>query len=231
MRAHPSDSELANDPGVELLAGLAAIGTAVAGIAYAVAFVGLKSNLWSAVFLLLGSALSLFVLVAVYERFRAIEPRIARWALIVAAIGAAGGLIHGGYDLASTLHPEFATSGLPNPVDPRGLLTFGASGVALLTGAWLVTLSRDLPGWAAWLAGLTGLALMATNSRPNRIRALTFVIARTHGRFARSSTEIAERAMMMTMTNARSDATPNGIGCWKTIVKSCTGESLPRNRL
>ena len=126
------------------------------------AFVGLKSNLWSAVFLLLGSALSLFVLVAVYERFQAIEPRIARWALIVAVIGAAGGLIHGGYDLASTLHPEFATSGLPNPVDPRGLLTFGASGIALLTGAWLVTLSRQLPAWAAWLAGLTGLALVAT---------------------------------------------------------------------
>ena len=162
MHAHGTDTDLSNDPGVELLAGLAAIGTAVAGVAYAVAFVGLKSNLWSAIFLLVGSALSLFVLVAVYERFASIEPRIARWALIVAVIGAAGAAIHGGYDLSIQLHPEAATTGLPNPVDPRGLLTFGASGIALLTGAWLVTLSRELPTWAAWLAGATGLALLAT---------------------------------------------------------------------
>lgn len=150
------------DADVERLAGYAAILTAIAGVGYAIAFVIVKSDLFSAIFLLAGSVLSLFVLVAVYERFRAIQPTFARVALVLAAVGAAGAAIHAGYDLANTLHPEAASSGTANPVDPRGLLTFGASGLALLAGGVLVTRVAGLPSWAPALAYATGLALIVT---------------------------------------------------------------------
>lgn len=146
----------------ERLAGYAAILTALAGVGYAVCFVVLKSDLGSAVFLLVGSVLSLVVLVTLYGRFRDLEPTLARVALVLAAVGAAGAAIHGGYDLANTLHPAGAPSGMANPVDPRGLLTFGASGLALLVGGLLVARMSGLPTWAPWLAWATGLALIVT---------------------------------------------------------------------
>jgi hypothetical protein len=146
----------ATGEGTERLAGYAAILTALAGIGYAVCFVILKSDLGSAVFLLVGSVLSLGVLVTLYGRFRDVEPTLSRVALVLAAIGAAGAAIHGGYDLANTLHPAGAPSGTANPVDPRGLLPFGASGLALLVGGLLVGRLRGLPTWAPWLAYATG---------------------------------------------------------------------------
>jgi hypothetical protein len=150
------------DADVEQLAGYAAIVAAIAGVGYAVAFVVVKSDVFSALFLLIGSALSLVPLVTVYGRFRNAQPTLARWALIMAAIGAAGAAIHGGYDLANALHPEDAVSGVANPVDPRGLLTFGASGVALLIGGYLVGLVTGLPTWSRWLVWATGAALIVT---------------------------------------------------------------------
>src|SRR5437868_1565914 len=67
------------DADVEQLAGYAAILAAIAGVGYAVAFVVVKSDLFSAVFLLVGSALSLVPLVTVYGRFRNAQPTLARW--------------------------------------------------------------------------------------------------------------------------------------------------------
>ena len=154
--------EIPTDGEVEELAGYAALATAAAGVGYAVAFVGVKSALWSAVFLLGGSALSIFVLVTVYQRFRSVQPTIALWALLFGLAGAIGAAIHGGYDLTNELHPDSALSGFPNPVDPRGLLTFGASGIALLIGGFLVARVPSLPTWARWLAYAAGLALVAT---------------------------------------------------------------------
>ena len=53
--------------------------------------------------------------------------------------GALGAAIHGGYDLADVLHPYT----VPRPmrraqIDPRGMLTFGASGLGLWVIAWLI---------------------------------------------------------------------------------------------
>lgn len=161
MTKNASVLEVPTDAEVEELAGYAAMLTAIAGIGYAIAFVVVKSGLWSAIFLLGGSAISIFVIVTVYQRFRSVQPTVALWALAFAIIGAAGAAIHGGYDLANELHPDELT-GFPNPVDPRGLLTFGASGIALLIGGFLVGRVPGLPAWARWLAFAAGFALIAT---------------------------------------------------------------------
>ncbi len=147
---------------VDTLAGYAAFLTALAGVGYAFAFVIAKNALSSAIFLLAGSAISLFVLTTVYRRLRDIEPAIATTAFVFAAIGAAGAAIHAGYDLANELHPDVALTGFPNPVDPRGLLTFGASGLALLMGGFLVARRASFPMWARWLAFAAGTALLVT---------------------------------------------------------------------
>jgi hypothetical protein len=162
MAQKRSGLEVPTDRDVEELAGYAALATAAAGVGYAIAFVVVKSGLWSAIFLLGGSALSLFVLLTVYRRFRSVQPTMALWALVFGAIGATGAAIHGGYDLANVLHPDLALTGFPNPVDPRGLLTFGASGIALLIGGFLVGRIPGLPAWARWLAFAAGLSLVAT---------------------------------------------------------------------
>jgi hypothetical protein len=162
MAERTSTPAIPTDADVDELAGYAALLTAAAGVGYAIAFVGLKSALWSAIFLLAGSALSIFVLTTVYQRFRSVHPIVALWALVFALAGAIGASIHGGYDLANELHPDQALTGFPNPVDPRGLLTFGASGIALLIGGYLVARTPGLPTWAPWLAFVAGLALVAT---------------------------------------------------------------------
>src|SRR5438105_10801903 len=41
--------------------------------------------------------------------------------------------IHGAYDLANVLHPPTSPAvDFPNAVDPRGVLTFGLAGIALI---------------------------------------------------------------------------------------------------
>jgi hypothetical protein len=162
VKQHGHGRDTGTDETMEELAAYAALTTAIAGVGYAVAFVIVKSAIWSAVFLLGGAVLSLIVLVTVYQRFRGIHATLAQLALILAALGAAGAAIHGGYDLANELHPDNALTGFPNPVDPRGLLTFGASGIALIVASELVRRDPSLPAWARWLALVAGVSLVAT---------------------------------------------------------------------
>ena len=84
--------------------------------------------------------------------------------LVLVVIGSAGAMAHGGYDLANLLHPPTADvlgdAGLPNPVDPRGLLTFGASGLGLLVLAALARGNAILPRGLATLGMVVGLLLV-----------------------------------------------------------------------
>jgi hypothetical protein len=50
---------------------------------------------------------------------------------------------------------------LPNPVDPRGLLTFGVAGAALFVVAWLISRSRQFPKGLGYLAYLSAVLLLA----------------------------------------------------------------------
>src|SRR2546421_9361767 len=125
--------------GFERLAGYCAIGSGIGGFVYSVAFVliarpapALGAGL-SWVLLMIGGFLAAVVMVALYERFRDVDRSLALLALLLATIGALGSAIHGGYEVANLIHPPATSpSDLPNPLDPRGLVTFGFTGLGLL---------------------------------------------------------------------------------------------------
>lgn len=84
--------------------------------------------------------------------------------LALALMGAFGAVAHGGYDLANTLNPPAADvitdAGLPSPVDPRGLLTFGVSGLGLLVLAAEARRSGALSRRVSNLGIVLGLMLV-----------------------------------------------------------------------
>lgn len=144
-------------------AGVCALMTGVVGLLYAISFIVLRNTLLSSLFLMLGGLLSLGVLSAVYQRFTEKYPAFARWAFLLSVAGAAGALIHGGYDLANALHPQALTAaeaGLPNAIDPRGLLTFGIAGLALFLIAWLIGRDSSFPRALSYWGYVTGVLLV-----------------------------------------------------------------------
>jgi hypothetical protein len=160
------------DSTFEHWAGLAAIAAGIGGVVYAVAFLGgvvLGANpalgmLVASITLMLGGVLSLVVLVAVYRRVSAVSHGIALIGLALALMGAFGAVVHGGYDLANVLNPPAADvitdAGLPSPVDPRGLLTFGVSGLGLLVLAAEARRSGALSRRVSNLGVVLGLMLV-----------------------------------------------------------------------
>ena len=116
------------------------------GLLYAVSFIVLQDDLLSGLFLMLGGLLATAALTALFHRVREGDPSLALWALGLVIFGALGSVIHGGYDLANAIHPPATpNTDLPNPIDPRGLLTFGVSGIGLFVMAWLIGRTAGLP--------------------------------------------------------------------------------------
>ncbi len=150
----------------ERFAGFCAIGTGLGGFVYSVAFVLIArvapdfgSNL-SWLLLMLGGLLSTPVLIALYLRLQTTDQAFALLALLLGVVGALGSAVHGGYGLANAIHPpEGGLPSLPSQVDPRGLLTFGVTGIALLVFAWLVGRSPRFPKGLSYL-GLTAAVLL-----------------------------------------------------------------------
>ena len=127
-------------------AGICAVLAGFSGLLYAVAFVVLQNALLSGLFLMLGGLLATAVLTALFHRVRDVDPSLALWALGLVIFAALGSVIHGGYDLANAIHPTATpNTDLPNPIDPRGLLTFGVSGIGLFVMAWLIGRTAGLP--------------------------------------------------------------------------------------
>lgn len=138
----------------ERFAGLCAIFAGVVGFLYAVSFIVLHSVLLSSLFLLLGGLLFTVVVTAVYQRLIATDAAYALWAFLLSGVGALGTLIHGGYDLANALHPEALDAALanaPSSIDPRGLLTFGLTGLGLLVISWLIGRGGAFPKGLSYL--------------------------------------------------------------------------------
>ena len=81
------------------------------------------------------------VFVRLYEEFKKTNQSFVLWIFLLSLLAAAGMIIHGGYDLANAINAPspnlLAEANLPNQVDPRGLLVFGLSGLALFGWAWL----------------------------------------------------------------------------------------------
>ena len=145
----------------ERFAGVCAIGAGVAGFLYAVAFILLRNDLLSALFLLLTGLLSTTALVVVYRRMRLTDADFALWGLVLGVVGALGAAIHAGYDLANAINPPTsALLDLPSQIDPRGLLTFGVAAIALFVVSWLIGRGRQLPVGLSYLGYLSALLLL-----------------------------------------------------------------------
>lgn len=145
----------------ERFAGVCAVLAGVAAFLYAVAFIVLQNDLLSGLFLMLTGLLSTAALVAVYERLRETDAAFALFALLLGIAGALGSAVHGGYDLANTINPPPSVPDLPNPVDPRGLLTFVVAGIALFVVAWLITRGGQFPKGLGYLGYASAVLLIA----------------------------------------------------------------------
>ena len=149
-------------PAFERFAAVCGIAAGITSFCYASAFILLRNNLLSALFLLLSGVLTSAVLVAVYGRLRDTAPDFARLGALLTLAGAGGSLIHGGYDLAVALSPSAAANvDLPNPVDPRGLLTFGVMGLGLFLIVALMPQSKQFPRTLVAVGYLLAILLVA----------------------------------------------------------------------
>lgn len=151
----------------ERFAGACAMLVALGGVGFAIAFVFTVrtaprgADYASDLFLLGGGLVSAVVMIAVYQRLRATDPSFALLGLLLGVVGAVGSCIHGGFDLATLVKkPAGSITNFPaNAVDPRGLLTFGFTGLALLVISWLIVRGALLPRRLGYL-GFVGGALL-----------------------------------------------------------------------
>jgi len=150
--------------------GLCAILAGIFGFLYSAAFIVLaRSNaqlggLLASLFLLLGGLSASAALIALFQRVQATDEGLATWGRALAIVGAVGSVIHGGYDLANAIHvPEndpLNLANLPSAIDPRGLLTFGIAGIALIIAAGLMVRSKNLPTNLGYLGYILGVVLV-----------------------------------------------------------------------
>jgi hypothetical protein len=155
------------------LAGACAIGAGLASFAYSVAFIGLvvsgaapdPGRLLAALALLVGASLTVVTFAGVYRILLDSAGGLALLALLLGVTGSLGAAVHGGYDLAVALHPPSGDLGaageLPHPIDPRGLLTFGVTGIGTLVVAWLIGRQPAFPRALGYLGYLAGSLLVA----------------------------------------------------------------------
>jgi hypothetical protein len=98
---------------------------------------------------------------ALYRRLRDVDAGFALVAFMFGFAGALGSTIHGAFDLANFFHPPAAlASDVPSAVDPRGVLTFGLSGLALLVFARLMSRDGGFPARLALLGYVSGVLLV-----------------------------------------------------------------------
>ena len=147
--------------------GATAIVVGIGGFLYSVSFVIVARSspdagrFLSSLFLMLGGVLGIQVMAALYRRLRDVDAGFALAAFMFGFAGAVGSAIHGAYDLANVLHPPTSPlTDLPNAVDPRGLLTFGLAGIALIVIARLMTRGGGFSRGLALLGYLSGILLV-----------------------------------------------------------------------
>jgi hypothetical protein len=144
----------------EKFAGWGAVLAGLSGFLYSISFIVLQSELLSALFLMLGGLFSTSALIALYQRLRGTESGFALLGLLLSLSAVLGSAIHGGYDLANAIHPPASGTGGPNPVDPRGLLTFGVSGLGIFLLSWLMTQDMSLPKRLASLGYVSAILMI-----------------------------------------------------------------------
>ena len=134
-------------------AGSCAIAAGGLTLVYSVSFIVLANEPLSSFCLLANGLLSTAVLVALYQHVRGTDASFALWGLLLGLAGSIGSALHGGYDPAAVLHEHGPVDpSLPSAMDPRGLLTFGVTGIGLWVFAWLIVRGGQLPRALAYLA-------------------------------------------------------------------------------
>jgi hypothetical protein len=147
------------------LVGVSAILAAVVSVGYSITFaLALRgaqgTELPSALLLMALGLLGIVVTVALYERLSNLDPGFALLGLVFGAVGGAGALIHGAHDLSRLVGPEQVPGGPVNPVDPRGVLTFGLTALAILVFARLMAAGTYFPARLKWVGYALGAFLM-----------------------------------------------------------------------
>jgi hypothetical protein len=150
-------------------AGICAYVVGIGGILYSAAFVvyvkaGSKAAATASwLLLMLGGLVTIVVAVALYLRLRESDQGFAMVGLLFGLAGGLGAALHGGFDLARIIHPAGTRVDVPNYVDPRGLLTFGLAGLAILVFSWLIRRGGGgLPRGLGRLGYLLGILLVLT---------------------------------------------------------------------
>jgi hypothetical protein len=141
------------------LVSLSAFGAGLSGLLYAYFFIIAQNVLLSSIFLALSGVFALKVFVGLYMYLKEVDQGYAILMAILGFLGAAGTLLHGGYDLANALNPA-ATQLTLNPADPRGLLAFGVTGLAILKASWLMSKTSRFPQNLSLLGFLSGILLI-----------------------------------------------------------------------
>ena len=130
-------------------------------LAYAYYFVVARDNLLSALFLTLGGLFAIKVFVALYKMLKEEDSGFALTIMVLGVAGALGTMVHGGYDLANAINPPAtANLDLPSQVDPRGLLAFGVTGLAVLKASWTMSKTKVFPQNLSYLGILSGILLI-----------------------------------------------------------------------
>jgi hypothetical protein len=153
--------------GYRAFASACALALAAGGLAYSISFVliakanaGLGLGL-SDLFLMVGGLLTPVVAVALYQLLKETDASIALLALLFSVAAGTGSAIHGAHELAIVAHPAVnPAADLPNPVDPRGFLTFGVAGLGVLLFSWLVLRGGGLSPRVGYLGYLSGALLI-----------------------------------------------------------------------
>jgi hypothetical protein len=147
-------------------AGACAIAVAAGGVVYGIAFVvTVKSGpKWAAtlsdLLLLVGGLLATAVFTALYGRLRVVDPMLALWGLVLGLAASIGSAIHGGFDLAVVVKPPGQQWNFPDAVDPRGLMTFGVTAIALAVFGFLIRRSGRFPAGIGMLAYAAAVLLI-----------------------------------------------------------------------
>jgi hypothetical protein len=150
----------------ERFAGACAVVAGVGALLYSISFIlavrrdFAAAGTAAALLLLAGGFLTLPVAVALYLRLRPAEEGFALWALLLSVVGALGSVVHGGFDVARIAGPPTLPTEIPNPVDPRGLLTFGVAGLGIFVFASLIRRGGGLPRGLGILGMATGVLLV-----------------------------------------------------------------------
>ncbi|TMD42886.1 MAG: hypothetical protein E6I88_03210 [Chloroflexi bacterium] len=149
------------------IAGYAAYATGIGGFLYSVAFVLLaraNADLGTAIswiILLIGSLVAMPVVLALYESVRDVEPPAGLLALLFSALGFLGAIMHAGYQIANIVHlGSSPSSNLASQVDPRGLLTFGLTGLGLALFGWLMAQGGIFSSGLSRLGQITGVLMV-----------------------------------------------------------------------